>query len=398
MRIYLPFAFAYFLSYLLRTVNAVVSPELTRELHLGPASLGLLTAAYFLAFCAVQLPNGILLDRYGPRRTEAALFLFTAVGCLLFGIGNSQSALILGRALIGLGVSAGLMASLKAISIWFPQERQPSVSNWVMVAGALGAVATTIPVEMAIQHISWRYIFFGASAAAVLASALIYFTVPDPPPASTNTSLKQQWRGVVEIFRSSRFWWILPLSSIPMGGYMVIQSLWAVPWMMEVEGLTRAEAAHRLFVMAIVQLLGYFSLSVGMRPLARLGVQTRHIFVGGYALYITAFLGLVFGTPFGRHWIWLLLALGSTVNVLGFTVFTEKLSKDLFGRAATALNQVLFAWCFLMQWGIGALVEVGMSLTSLSKSTAMVFAFGCLMVAQTLAYLWCLAGWRRHSL
>ncbi len=397
MRIYLPFAFAYFLSYLLRTINAVVSPELTSELDLGPAALGLLTSAYFLAFCAVQLPNGILLDRFGPRRTEAALLLFTAVGCFLFAIGDSLASLAIARAFIGLGVSAGLMASLKAISIWFPRERQASMSNWVMVAGALGAVSTTIPVEILIQHVSWRVIFYGASIAAILASAYLYFTVPDPRSTTKGTSLAEQWQDVARIFRSPRFWWIVPIASLPIGGYMAIQSLWAVPWMMEVEGLTRGQAANRLFVMAIVQLLGYFSLSIGARTLARHGIEPRHLFVGGFALYICGFIGLVFHAPTGFFALWMMLALGSTVNVMCFTVFTEGLPKELFGRAATALNQVLFALTFLLQWGIGAMVEGAMTMAGMPKSSAFVFAFGFLMVAQTAAYAWFLAGWKRHS-
>ena len=397
MRIYLPFAFAYFLSYVLRTITAVVSPELTSELDLGPSALGLLTSAYFLAFCAVQLPNGLLLDRFGPRRTEAALLLFTAVGCFLFAIGDSLVSLAIARAFIGLGVSAGLMASLKAISLWFPPERQASLTNWVMVAGTLGAVSTTVPLGILIQYVSWRVIFYAASIAAVLASAYLYLTVPDPLKTTKGMSLGKQWQDVAQIFRSPRFWWIVPVASLPMGGYMAIQSLWAVPWMMEVEGLTRGQAASQLFVMAIVQLMGYFSLSIGARTLARYGLEPRHLFMGGYALYIGAFIGLVFHAPIGFFALWMMMALGSTVNVMGFTVFTEGLPKELFGRAATALNQILFALCFLLQWGIGALVEGAMALASVSKPAAFVFAFGCVMLAQTAAYAWFLLGWRRHS-
>ena len=105
VHVYFAFAAGYLLSYLLRTVNAVISPELTRELGLTSSSLGLLTSAYFIAFGAMQIPAGMLLDRYGPRRVEPALLLFCGIGTLAFALADGVTGLIVARALIGLGVS-----------------------------------------------------------------------------------------------------------------------------------------------------------------------------------------------------------------------------------------------------------------------------------------------------
>lgn len=117
VRLFAPFAFGYFLSYLFRTVNAVIAPDLARDLGLQPASLGLLTAAYFLAFAAFQLPLGVLLDRFGPRRVEAGLLLVAAAGALVFARAESLGGLIAGRALIGFGVSSCLMAAFKGFAL-----------------------------------------------------------------------------------------------------------------------------------------------------------------------------------------------------------------------------------------------------------------------------------------
>ena len=143
-RVFLPFAAGYYLSYLLRNVNAVIAPELTRDLGVSAADLGLLTSAYLLAFGLVQLPLGLLLDRYGPRRVEAALLLIAASGCALFALGADLGQLAMARALIGLGVSACLMASFKAFSLWFPAERQASLNAAVMAAGGLGALSELV--------------------------------------------------------------------------------------------------------------------------------------------------------------------------------------------------------------------------------------------------------------
>jgi len=105
LRIYFAFAAGYLLSYLFRTVNAVISPELTRDLSLTAGSLGLLTSAYFVAFAAMQIPAGMLLDRYGPRRVEPVLLLLAGTGALAFAFADGTSGLLVARALIGLGVA-----------------------------------------------------------------------------------------------------------------------------------------------------------------------------------------------------------------------------------------------------------------------------------------------------
>ncbi|MEE9317571.1 MAG: MFS transporter, partial [Rhodospirillales bacterium] len=132
LRVFIPFALGYFLSYLLRVVNAVIAPDLIADLGLTAAELGLLTSANFLAFAVAQLPLGILLDRFGPRRTEAVLLLFAALGAFIFAVAGSAPGLIAGRALIGFGTSACLMAAFKAYVMWFPGERIPFINGLQM--------------------------------------------------------------------------------------------------------------------------------------------------------------------------------------------------------------------------------------------------------------------------
>jgi MFS family permease len=119
----LPFAVGYYLSYLFRTINALSSSALGADLHFGAAELGSLTSAYFFTFAAMQLPIGIALDRFGPRRVQLALMPVAGAGSALFAVADNFSLLLLSRALIGLGVAAALMAGLKALVLWFPKER-----------------------------------------------------------------------------------------------------------------------------------------------------------------------------------------------------------------------------------------------------------------------------------
>ena len=143
--VFMPFAAGYFFSYFFRTVNAVVAPYLRQDIGLGPADLGLMSAAYFLTFAAFQIPLGLLLDRYGPRRVQGTLYCAAALGALLFAMADSLTTLVLARAMIGFGVSGGLMAALKAIVMWFPLNRVALVNGWYLACGGLGVLAATGP-------------------------------------------------------------------------------------------------------------------------------------------------------------------------------------------------------------------------------------------------------------
>jgi len=122
LRIFIPFAFGYFLSYIFRVVNAVIAPDLAIDLHVNPSELGLLTSTYFIAFASSQLPLGVLLDRLGPRIVESFLLVFAGLGAIIFAKAQTLTGAIVGRALIGFGVSACLMAAFKSYVLWFPEK------------------------------------------------------------------------------------------------------------------------------------------------------------------------------------------------------------------------------------------------------------------------------------
>ncbi len=155
-RVFLPFAVGYYLSYLFRTINALIAGHLCSDTGLGTADLGLLTSVYFLVFAAAQIPVGILLDRFGPRRVQSALLLLAAAGAGLFAVSTGFISLLIARAMIGLGVAAALMAGLKAMVLWFPRERVALLNGYMIMLGSLGAVTATDPVEHLVIWMEWR--------------------------------------------------------------------------------------------------------------------------------------------------------------------------------------------------------------------------------------------------
>ncbi|CAG0955142.1 putative sulfoacetate transporter SauU [Burkholderiales bacterium] len=395
-RIYAAFAAGYLMSYLFRTVNAVISPELTREIGLGPGALGLLTSVYFVAFAAMQIPAGLLLDRYGPRRVEPVLLVIAATGTFAFAAADSLAGLTVARALIGAGVSVCLMAPLKGIAVWYPPHRQASLAGWVMVAGGAGALVATTPVELALRHVEWRTLFVAFGAVTLAVAAAIAWRVPDLPRAANPPSLAEQWAGVRRVFTEPRFWWIVPVGAIGMGSFMAIQGLWSVPWMMEVEGLTRAEAAQVLLAMGVLTLAGYLGLGLFATRLARFGFGARHMYLAGWTINLVALLAIVLRAPGAPIW-WCAYGFGAAANILAFTVLNEGFPPALAGRTNTAANLTMFAGSFVAQWGIGVVADAARATAGVSVAGGLRFAFVLVLALVAASFAWFLVGWKRHA-
>ena len=133
-------AFAYLLSMFYRTAIAVIARMVAADLNLDQAQLGALASAWFIAFAAMQIPVGVLLDRYGPRRTVSGLMGIAVVGAIVFATATTETAAIAGQALIGIGCSPIFMGSLHAVSHWFARERFASLSSLVLAFATVGVL------------------------------------------------------------------------------------------------------------------------------------------------------------------------------------------------------------------------------------------------------------------
>ena len=358
LRLFLPFAAGYFLSYLYRTANAVIGPVLARDLALADNALGLLTSTYFLAFGAAQLPLGMLLDRFGPRRVEAALLLIAAAGAAVFAMSGSLGGLAIGRALIGLGVSACLMASFKAFSQWFPPERQASLTGWIMASGGLGALAAAEPLELALAIAGWREIVLALAAATLAVAAALWWFVPDKPIAEKGASLAEQIGGVRQIFVSRHFWRYGPLAFWLTGGFMAVQGLWATRWMSVIEHLDRAAIAARLTWISGAMLAGFLFMGFFATGLVRRGVRLENVYLAAMLAAICGLASLALFPAFAGDLLWPLLGVCFSLSNIAYSLVAQAFPPALSGRANTALNLLTFAGAFGLQWGFGVLVDL----------------------------------------
>jgi len=394
LRIFVPFAVGYFLSYLLRNVNAVIAPELVRELNFSAADLGLLTSAYLAVFGAFQLPLGILLDRYGPRRVEATLLVIAAIGATLFALGRDLTELAFARALIGLGVSACLMASFKAFSMWFPMERQASLNSAIMAAGGLGALTSSTPLSWSLSLIGWRGAFFGLAVLAMIAAILIS-TTPDKPATASKESLIEQLHGVGNVLTSFAFWRYAPQTALVVGGFMAMQGLWAVPWLMNFNGLTRDAAAFHLFLMSLGMMVGFVAIATFVTRLAARGIKPEYILIVGMGGGMVVTLLIVIEGA-SSYPLWFAMGLVFSVGNLSYALLSSQFPMYLAGRVNTTLNLLTFVGAFAIQWGFGAAVD-GFTTGGLSPHAAYQRTYAILLALQVLSYGWYILAGRRRA-
>jgi hypothetical protein len=205
-----------------------------------------------------------------------------------------------------------------------------------------------------------------------------------------------QWKVVGRVLATPRFWWIAPLGGLAMGAFGAVQGLWSVPWLMEVRGLDRASAARHLMVMSLVTLSGYVLLGAFATRAARYGVRASHLFGVGFALNLLGFAAIVSKLPGGYLW-WALYGFGASVNVLGFTVLNDGFPAELAGRASTALNLFMFTGSFMLQWGIGLVVELARRSYDLDAAGGLRVAFTIVLALELATYTWFMLGWRQHA-
>lgn len=397
LRVFLPFALGYFLSYVYRMVNAVLAPNLVADLGLEPSALGLLTSAYFLAFAAFQLPLGVLLDRYGPRRVEAGLLVFAAAGAFIFSQAESLAALILGRALIGLGVSACLMAAFKCFTQWLPPERLPVANGIQMVSGGLGALFATAPVEAALHVTDWRGVFAGLSVLTLVAAAVILFVVPRAHERPTGESLREQFQGVVTVYTNARFWRLAPLAIFVQSAFLALPGLWAGPWLRDMAGYDRDGVAFTLMFLAAAMIAGYFSYGLLTERLARRGIPPMTVVIWAMAAFMGVEALLICGVFLPPALIWALFGFTGTACILPYAVLSQTFPRRLAGRANTALNMPCFLGGFLTQWAIGAIIGLWPETAAGGYAPAGYRAgFGLILLLQMLGAGWFLWAGRRE--
>jgi MFS family permease len=383
----LPFVAAFYLSFLFRTINATIAASLMSEFGLGADDLGLLTSIYFLTFAAVQIPIGVLLDRYGPRLIQSMVLVAAALGAALFAISDNFALLLVGRALIGVGVAAALTAGLKAIVLWFPSDRIALLNGLMMMLAALGGVTATVPAEYLVLSIGWRGLFELLAIGSAGCALAVYLVVP-----RTTLSPQAAGEGAITslgtIYSDPRFWRLAPLSATCIGTAWALQGLWAAQWFSDVERLDRSGLLWNLLAMAVATGLGALILGLAIHRLRRKGIGPRAIFGLVAIVFFAAQLALILRLPVPSCLPWAIIAGVGAATVLSYAILADYFPKELAGRANAALNVFHIGCAFVAQYATGLVIQHWMPEQGHYPAIAYQTAFAINLVVQIGAWLW----------
>lgn len=390
MLLFVAFALGYFFSALLRAVTATLAPQFSAELGLGAADLGLLAGVFFAGFASTQLPLGAALDRIGPKRVLLALMGVAVLACGAFAMATTFEGLLIARTLMGVGLSAGLMAALTSFRHAYSAEAQLRASSWMLMTGSLGMLMSTVPVHALLPLVGWRGLFWLSAAGIALCALLIVFIVPAdrPQPAAKGVASG----GYVQIFRHPTFVRMAPMGFWHYGGLVAVQALWAGPWFSQVAGLDAAGSARGLFLVNLAMLVAFASLGALVPRLSRSGWPAERLIlwaspVSTGLLCVVVALGPAAGPGMVALWCVSCVLLSLSQPAVG-----QAFESHLVGRALSAFNLVIFLGVFSAQWGLGLVIDALMA-QGWARPEAFRGAFGVLAAGCALCYLWfCWAG------
>jgi len=356
----------YLVAFYQRVAPAVITDKLMTEFAIGAAALGNLSAFYFYSYVAMQIPTGIIADRWGPRRLLTAGAAIAAVGTALFAAAPSLWWANAGRLLIGASVAVAFVSMLKLASHWFAPRQFPLVSGMALFVGIVGAVFAGRPLRAVVESFGWREVMAASAALTAVLAAVIWLRVRDDPADAGYASHfsgshdgaqhTAVLRGLAEIL-SYRNTWLLFLTPGGMAGaVLTFAGLWGVPYFTQTYGMTPKEAALLTSTMLVAWALGGPLLGTASQ---RLG-QRKPLYVASCAAALAGWSAFVFLPPLPLPALLaLLIVLGfcSGNIIIGFAFIKESVPARLTGTASGLINTGVMMGAMVLQPAVGWMLD-----------------------------------------
>ena len=376
------FAFGFFISNLLRSITATLTPALSTEFNLSAANLGLLAGGYFLGFSLMQIPTGMLLDRFGPKKVIGYLLIIALIGTISFAFAKSFAGLLISRIFIGVGVAACLMGPLTGYRVWFEEKYQQRANSWMLMVANFGFVASTLPVQILLPIIGWRSIFLIIASLILISIILISILIPSWE-TKRDEDQKNNLQNLSYIWKNKFFISLVPLAFFNYGGVQAIQTLWAGPWMLNVTGYDAIQSATGLFWINVTMLFSFLIWGYFLPKLSSKGIDSmRNVKFTLPISYIILFLIVIMGDKAGAT-MFTLYILSSIVISLTQPAIALNFPTKLAGKSLTSFNVFLFSGTFFVQWIIGLIIDfsrnLGATITMSYQISFSIFLFLCIL-------------------
>ena len=382
--IFFVFALGYFISTLLRAITATISPELINEFNLSAGELGLLGGGYFLGFASVQIPLGYMLDLRGPRKIVSYFLSLTIVGLLIFAFAQNFLTLLISRIIIGVGVGACLMGPLTAYRVWYQDETQQRANSWMLMVGAIGMLSSSLPVQFFLPIIGWRNIFLLLAFITLVCIILIIIFIPQwtskGNQRNDDAKLSIVWQN--QFFRS-----VIPMGFFSTGGLFAIQTLWAGPWMIKVSGYTPEESATGLFLIYFFMLLSFLIWGYFVPKFSKNVNDAIRLLKYGSPLSLLVLGIIIYLGPNTESIHWALFIVSAVFLSLIQPAVGMAFSVSNAGKALTSYNLLIFIGAFFLQWIIGLIIDLGLSL-NYSEIVSFQLAMSFVLVTSLTSYLY----------
>ncbi|WP_436639123.1 MFS transporter [Microbaculum sp. FT89] len=350
----------YVVSQFLRNSVGVIAPNLSDELGLAPQELGVLSSTFFLAFAAAQIPLGVAIDRYGPKRCMLASVGIAVIGCLLFAWSDSLIGLTVARALMGLGCSSFFMGPLTIYTRWFHARQFSTLTGVQLGVGTIGTLFATAPLAWSTGLYGWRATFVFVAVGAAFVGLLVAAIARDAPPGSRSethrpASLRESFAGLSEVIRVPGFWQLFAIHFVGYAAFVTVLGLWGGPFVTDVLGYDLNQRGNILLVLAAAQIVGLFAWG----PTDRLyGYRRLPVSIGALSTAAVLLVLCVFGDRGGATIYTIFIVLGF---VAGFVPVQTGHGRALFdkrlvGRGITFLNLATIGGVFVLQAVTGVII------------------------------------------
>ena len=380
------FGMGYFLSYFFRNVNAVLSPLIVDEFGLNATQIGFLTSIYFVMAVVTLIPVAISLDRFGPRRVLLVQMVISGVGCVVFALGSSVAMLLIGRALIGIGVAGCLTTAFKAVTVWFPRDRWATGNSLVLGVGSIGVIAGTQPLQWLLELVTWRDIFWLGLATCTATALVALLAVPERNAPAPEVPTDGVYRKVLSL---PLFWRLMPVASLSMAVYFSIQGLWANAWMADVAGLTQAEVGQRLLVMALAMSCGMLLNGTIADVLTSVGLPLALVMAVGFSSLLISQLVLVTEFAPRAFWPWAVMGFTGNVGALAYPLLIRQFPSSVSARAISVLAMCNFGLAFMVQFLLGLILDLwGQTADGAYPAVAYGVGIGLFLGLQALTFVW----------